>query len=115
MTTPAAGRSAPFLIHAEGGEEAEFEEFCSGIEEQREALAGGEALLGVLGFDGFCAAALADFSLLLVNTADEGHHAHGVVAGAVGVGVEFGCEGVVQLLVWFWAAHSKLVSIAFSR
>ncbi len=63
--------------------------FCFGIEEQRDALAGGQALLRVLRLDGFCAAAFADGGFLPANLFDQREHSGGVSARAWRFGVKF--------------------------
>ena len=90
----------------------------SGIEEERDALARGEALLGVLRVDGFCAAALADGGFLLAERGEQREHAGGVGLLALGFGVELrGERGVEDGRLGrrgriIGAGHGKLASIA---
>ena len=83
------GRAAPFGIHLKSRERGEFEKIGAGIEKERDALAGGEALLGMLRVDGFCAAAFADGAFLLAQCGEQGEHAGGVGLLALRFGVEF--------------------------
>ena len=83
------GRAAPFGIHLKSGERGELEKIGAGIEKERDALAGGEALLGMLRIDGFCAATFADGGFLLAQCGEQCEHAGGVGLLAFGFGVEF--------------------------
>ena len=71
------GRAAPFLVHFVGGVEAQLEEFRAGIDQFGDALARGEAAFLVLRFDGFCAAALADLFLFVLDFGEAVDHASG--------------------------------------
>ena len=90
------GGAAPLGIHVKPRIRASSKRSRAGIEEQRDALARGEALLGVLGFDGFCAAAFADGGLLLAECGEQGEHAGGVGLLTLRFRVEFGGERGVQ-------------------
>ena len=67
-----AGRrgAAPVAVHAVGGPEAQLEEVGAGVEQTADALAGGEAALGVLALDRLGAAALADRLFLAAERFD---------------------------------------------
>ena len=63
---------APLGVHAPRGPQAQLEELRAGIEEAGDALAGGEAALGVLALDGLGAAAVADGFFLALEVGDVG-------------------------------------------
>ena len=89
------GRAAPFFVHLVRGIEAEFEE-RAGIGEEGDALAGGEARLRVLAFDGFRASAFADFFLFVADLGDQlGERTH-VGFEAERAGVNLRGEDVVD-------------------
>ena len=64
-------RAAPFFVHFEGGIQAQLEEMTAGIDEFGDALTRGQAALFVLRLDGFCAAALADALLFILDFGEE--------------------------------------------
>ena len=114
LTMPdGGGRAAPFLIHAECSKETQLKELCFRVEQQVETLSRCQTLLRVLRLNGFGPTAFANLGFLLADAGNQRHHARRVAASAGAIGVEFGRQGSVQLRVW--SAHSKLVSIAFSR
>ena len=107
--------AAPLGIHVKPRIRSEFKKIAAGIEEKRDALARGEALLGVLGFDGLCAAAFADGRLLLAERSEQGEHGGRVGLLALRRGVEFGGERGVERGSWLrvlGTGHRKLASIA---
>ena len=68
--------AAPFFIHAVGRVGAQFEK-CSGINQQIDALARGEASLVVLALDRFGPAAFADFLFFIAHLRNQvGQEAH---------------------------------------
>ena len=68
------GRSAPLFVHLEGGEEGQFEELGPGIEKKRNALPGGQPLLGVLRLDGLRASTFADGASCCLKTSSSVAH-----------------------------------------
>ena len=84
------GSAAPFLVHFVGGVDAELEESGAGIEEVRDAFAGGEAAFFVLGVDGLCAAADADFLFLIFELGEEVDDVTVVLLGGGGFQVDGG-------------------------
>ena len=93
--TPAPG--APTIgIHVETRERRQFEEFGAGIEQQADALARSEALLGVLSVDGLCAPALADGGFLLAERGQQRQHACGVGLLPLCLRIKLGGERGVQ-------------------
>ena len=89
------GRASPFFVHAVGGVEAEFEE-STGVGEQVDALAGGQAVLGVLALDGLRTSALADFFFFVANLGNQiGKSSHVRFIAQRGR-IEFGGEHVVD-------------------
>ena len=112
------GRAAPFVIHVKRRERTQLEEIGVGIEKERDALARGEALLGVLRLDGFRAAALADGGFLLAERGEEREHAGGVGLLTFRFGVELRGDGGVERGRLYrgrrvvWAGHGRLASIS---
>ena len=67
-------RAAPFLVHFVCGVEPEFEKLRFGINQECDSFAGSEAVLLVLGFDGFCAAAFADAAFFVFDFGEAINH-----------------------------------------
>ena len=85
-----AGRAAPFFVHFPGGVDAKLEELGAGVDEFLYAFAGGEAAFFVLGFDGLCAAADADFLFLIFELGEEVDDVTVVLLGGGGFQVDGG-------------------------
>jgi hypothetical protein len=51
----------------------------AGIDERGYAFTGRQTVLFVLGFDGFCAAALANLFFFILDDGEEFHHALGIL------------------------------------
>ncbi len=69
------GSATPLFVHFPGGVDAEFKEMSAGIDKRGDALAGGEAVLFVLGFDGLGAAAFANLLFFIFERGKQLNHA----------------------------------------
>ena len=93
VTTPAGRRAAPLFIHAPRHVRAQLEELGARIDQQRNALARGQAALLVLRLDGLLAAALLDDLFFIADLGDQVGHGLLVALEAGGVGLHLGFEG----------------------
>ncbi len=86
------GRAAPFFVHFERGEEAEFEKVRVWVDEFRDAFTGGQAAFFVLRVDRFCAAALADEFFLILHFREEFDDVAGILLKVFRVAINGGFQ-----------------------
>ncbi len=96
VTTPAAGAPPYSAYMPWAAQRPSSRKSVPGIEEEVEPFAGREALFGVLGFDGFGAAALADRVFFGAHAGEKGHESRTVRLQARGLRVECGGQSVVK-------------------
>ena len=89
VTTPADGAPPHSAYISHAAHRPSSKKIGAGIDQARDALAGGEPVLLVLAVDGLRAAALADGGFLLAQCGEQCEHAGGVGLLAFGFGVEF--------------------------